>query len=291
MRVAVIRGPSLNKFEMQYYEPLALQHEVMAFTSKAPAYDVSEITLPMRRLYCSGQIFGKLPGGIEFLYRLEGDPQRLYGLERSLKGFDIAHTAELCNLYTVQALIAKQKGFLEKVVATVSENIPFNGDQYPKRRRLKEFSLKNLDHILAITEESKKMLVVEGYPQEKITVVPHGIDLGHFKKLEAKDKKLMGEFHITREDFVVLTVCRYVWEKGVYDLLFAASELVKESNKKRSIKFLFVGAGPEKKRLKELRDRLGLTKDVFIHGSVSYQEMPQVYNLADVCVLASIPKA
>lgn len=291
MRIAIVRGASLNKFEMQYYEPLAARHEITCFGSTKPVYDITEIYLPIVKLPCLGQVLGFVPGAIKALSYLFGDPQGLIGLESKLAGFDIAHTAELFSFYTHQALLAKKRGKVMKVVATISENIPFNQEWYPKQKALKEFALTNLDHILAIGGLSKEAVVVEGYPKEKVTVVPHGLDLKRFRP-KKKDEKLAKRLGLKIDDFVILSVGRLVWEKGFYGLLLAAYELTKDQDLlNKNLKFLFVGAGPEKEDLIKLRDRLGLKKKVIFSQNLPYDSMAKVYNLANIFVLASIPTA
>lgn len=288
IKVAVVRGPSLNKFEMQYYEPLAKRHELVCFASTKPIHDIENINLPIVKLPCWGQILS-FPGATKALFWFFGDPQGLIGLGNKLSGFDIAHTAELFSYYTHQALLAKKKGKVKKVVATVSENIPFNQEWYPRQKALKEFARKNLDNILAISSSSKQAMIKEGYPRKKIAVVPHGLNLDKFKP-QKKDEKLAKKLEISRDDLVVLSAGRLVPEKGFADLLQAANELTKDNNlRDENLKFLIIGVGPEKKNLVQLRDRLRLKKKVVFSRGLPYDEMVKVYNLADIFVLASKP--
>lgn len=289
MRIAIVRGPSLNPWEMQNYLPLAKKHQLLLIGSKKPVYEISDIDLPIVKLSCWGQVLGFVPSGIKALYHLFGDPQGLVGLEEKITGFEIAHTAELFSYYTHQAIVAKKKGKVKKVVATVSENIPFNQEWYPRQRALKEFALANLDHILAISPLSKKAVVIEGYPEERTSVVPHGLDLSKFKK-RRRDQKLAKSFGIEEKDFVILSVGRLVWEKGFEDFLLAAGSLVKDKDlKDRELKFLIVGSGPEKKHFIKLTERLGLKRKVVFKDYLPYEKMAQVYRLAEIFILASKP--
>lgn len=290
MKIAIVRGPSLNKFEMQYYEPLVKKFEIVCFTSQKPIHETKTINLPVVKLPCWGQIMEGIPGGIKTIFRLFGDPQVLVGLEDKLSGFDIVHTAELFSYYTHQALMAKEKGKVKKVVATVSENIPFNQEWYPKQKDLKKFALKNLDYILAISQLAKDAMIKEGFPEEKIEVVSHGLDCDKFKQGE-KDEILLEKLGIKETDFVILSVGRLVREKGFYDLFYAVKKLKldRRVKEKENIKCLIVGKGPEKEELKIIQDRLGLKNEVTFAGDFPYEDMPKVYNLADIFVLASIP--
>lgn len=287
MKIAVIRGPSLNLFEMQYYEPLAKQHRVVCFTSTSPVYDLEGLSLPIVRLPCWGQWAEKIPGGIAALLWWQGDPQGLWNLEKRLSGFDIAHSAELFSYYTHQALEAKRQGKVKRVVATVSENIPFNQEWYPRQKALKKFALKNLDHILAISSLSKQAMLIEGYPEEKVTVVPHGLDLNRFQPGK-KNWPLAKEIGLQANDLVVLTVGRQVKEKGGTDLLLALAALARRKMAK-NLKLVLVGGGPEREHLVNLGRRLGISRRLIFQESLPYKKMPEWYRLADIFVLPSKP--
>lgn len=287
MKIAVVRGPSLNKFEMQSFEPLAQKHEIVCFGSRKPLYEISNIKLEKILLPCLGQLLENIPGGIKILYGLLGDPQKLIGLEDKIKGFDIVHTAELSSYYTHQALIAKKKGRVKKVMATVWENIPFNQENFFRQKLLKKFALDNLDHVLAVSNLTKGILIEEGYPPEKITVIYPGVDLGVFKK-QMRDNRLRQRLGFKKDDLVILSVSRLVWEKGLYDLIWAAWEL-KKTLPESKLKFLVVGEGPEKHKLKKMTAALDLENIFVFAGSFPYDKMVAVYNLADVFVLGSIP--
>lgn len=278
MRIALVRGPSLNQFEMQYYEPLAKKHEIVCFTSTRPVYDIRRIDLPIVRLPCLGQVLGGIPGAIRGLYWLLGDPQGLIGLENKLSGFDIAHTAELFSYYTHQALRAKKRGGVKKVVATVSENIPFNQEWYPKQKALKKFALRNLDHILAISGLSKKAMMIEGYPEEKITVVPHGLDL---KKFKVQSEKLK-----VKNKFTILFVGRLEEEKGVWELLRAFKGLKKRH---KDLQLVMIGQGSQEKKIKDWLGNNKLKESVWLKGRVKYRNIEREYHQADIFVLPSKP--
>lgn len=291
MKIAIIRGSSLNPWEMQNYEPLAKRHEILAITSKKPAYEINQVKLPIKKLRCLGEIFNLFPGGISLLYRTLGDPQYLSGLEKTLVGFDIAHVAETGSGYSFQAIKAKEKGLVKKVVVTVWENIPFLGEEKPKRKAIRQFVLANADHFLAVGKGAQKALLMEGAKKEKITVIPMGIDLKKFKPA-SKDWQLAKILGIKKDDLVVLSVGRLVWEKGFFDLLYTAKRLVTDQKvKDKNLKFVLIGQGPEKENLVSLVKRLGLKKRVVFTSYLSYYQMSRVYNLADVFVLASIPIA
>src|SRR5581483_1784343 len=92
------------------------------------------------------------PYKMPILNRIFTDAHYLLGLEENLKGYDLVHTAETYFHYTQQAIEAKQKGQVKKVIATVLENIPFNNEGIWGRKEFKSNARENLDHMIALTE-------------------------------------------------------------------------------------------------------------------------------------------
>src|SRR5260221_12114416 len=173
MKVAIVRGKFLNRYEMQFFEPLAKKYDITAFSSLTPFHD--KFTFPVIKLP-SPMDLPEFPYKMPILNRLFVDAQYLFGLEHNLKGFDIVHTAETYYHYTRQALIAKKKGYVKKVIATVLENIPFNNEGIRGRKAFKARARAELDYIIALTKKTEVALLLEGADPKKITVLSHFID-------------------------------------------------------------------------------------------------------------------
>lgn len=291
MKVAIVRGAGLSKWEMQIYEPLMEWFEILGIGSKKPVHDCGEINFPIKKLWCPAQHFSLLPKLIPLCFQLFGDTQWLWGFEKAIQGVTLIHSVELRNGYTLQAIQAKKKGLVKAVTLTVYENIPFLGDQYQAREMIKQEVIPLVDHFLAASEQAKDALLVEGVAKERISMVPQGIDTTIFRpKAKTEEVALVSlreRLGIKREDFVILSVGRLVWEKGWYDLLRAAAKVTKES--KKNIKFLIVGSGPEEKSLQDFIHRVNLSQTVILTGPLPYQDMPDVFRLANLFVHATLP--
>jgi hypothetical protein len=172
MKVAVVRGKFLNKYEMQFFEPLADTFDITAFGSLTSFHD--DFRFPVVKLP-SPMDLPDFPYKMPVLNRLFIDAHYLLGLEGKLKGFDLVHTAETYFRYTQQCLNAKKKGYVKRVIATVLENIPFNNEGIAGRRGYKTRARRELDHIIALTNKTKTALLLEGADTKKITVISHFI--------------------------------------------------------------------------------------------------------------------
>lgn len=49
MNIAIVRGPFLNKFEMQSYEPLIKYHNITAYCTNGNLFDTENIDLPVKK--------------------------------------------------------------------------------------------------------------------------------------------------------------------------------------------------------------------------------------------------
>lgn len=274
-KVAIVRGKHLNQYEMQIFEPLVTRYDITAFGSLTPFHDTftfPAVTLP------SPMDIPDFPLKMPFLNRIFIDAQYLVGLEERLKGFDIVHSAETYYHYTQQALNAKEKGYVKKVVATVLENIPFNNEGIRGRKEFKQRAREQLDHIIALTERTKEALLLEGADEKKISVISHGINTERF---------VPRTFGKPTKAIHILFAGRLEVYKGIYEVIYAMKRLHEDpALKEYDIKLTIVGDGSEKDRLLEKEKELGISHLVS-HLQVSYLDMPRIYQQADMYVAPS----
>ncbi|MBI2021518.1 glycosyltransferase family 4 protein [Candidatus Daviesbacteria bacterium] len=286
MKIAIIRGPSLNKWEMVNYQSLGAKNKILAIGSKGVKSSLAtdELKIPIRYLHCLGEIASKIPLGIEFLYQILGSPLFLINLEKSIKGFDIAHVAEVYNGYSWQAVKAKEKGMIKKVVATVWETIPKSHESYRQQINIKAKVIRGVDCFVVPTTKAKNTLIAEGADPSKVKLIPMGVDLNLFKPDINGIPKLRRRLKINSDQTVLLSIGRMVEAKGFKTLIKAVAALPKY---KVDFKLILAGQGAIENRLKELANRLGLGDHVHFLGLLPYSKMPEVYNLADIFILAS----
>jgi glycosyltransferase involved in cell wall biosynthesis len=276
MKVAIVRGKFLNKFEMQFFEPLAGRFDITAFGSLTCFHD--QFAFPVVKLPSPMDV-PDFPYKMSILNRLFVDAHYLYGLENKLKGFDIVHTAEMYFHYTQQCLNAKKKGYVKKVIATVLETIPFNNEGIWGRRVFKARARAELDHIIALTKKTKTALMLEGADPAKITLLGHFIDTKTF-------------FPVGKQSAGTLTIMfsgRLEWYKGVFDIVEAANKLIHDPDiRSHRLLFKFVGEGSQKNTLMEVIRKYNLERHC-IFKSVSYSQMNSEYHDADIFVAPSKP--
>jgi alpha-maltose-1-phosphate synthase len=138
-----------------------------------------------------------------------------------------------------------------------------------------------------MSERAAKCLELEGAKPENIHICPPGVDLQRFQP-RPKPESWLKSLNLDNDDFIFLSVAALVWEKGILDILHAFKKLTLHYPKQK-IKLLFAGSGPLKKRIVELINQLDLNEKVRL-TKFPYEKMHEAYNLADVFILASVPR-
>lgn len=134
----------------------------------------------------------------------------------------------------------------------------------------------NSDKIIAVSEELKDDIIKQyEIPEEKIVVIPNGIDIDRFKLISAEDLK--EKLNINTET-VILSVGRIDEQKGFQLLIKALPKILD----KFDVKLVIVGTGPYLRSLKSMAEKRGLQDRVVFAGRVSDEDLPKYYNLADV---------
>lgn len=115
---------------------------------------------------------------------------------------------------------------------------------------------------IAVSNETRRLLVEWGIPREKIRVIPNGLDLASFGYSPDDRRLLRKQLGIPSEDFVVGSVGRLHRFKR-YDLLVeAAAPLLSRGR----AWLLLVGEGAERTRLENLAREVGVADRTIFAG-------------------------
>lgn len=268
-RVGIVRGPNLNPWEMQNYEPLTGSFDLTAYTTTNPSFDISKVRIPV--------------------VQVPPHPEHgayMQGLEFALFDEDLVYSADTTWMFSFQAAKIKEK-FGKKLVCLQWENIPFAYEEQPGMRELKSAVRGGADHFIAVTERAREALVLEGVDPGRITVIPMGIDTEWFRPDAALRDTCRAELGISPGEIMVLFTGRMVWEKGVYDLVHAA-RLAKAAQGDLPVRYVMVGKGPEREAVMARAGEVGLADSFLFVESHPYDRMRDLNNAADLFVLPSI---
>lgn len=132
------------------------------------------------------------------------------------------------------------------------------------------------DVFISISNYLKERIIKLGFPQEKISIIPIGVNPEDFVKQKIPQKQQV---------IKLLTVVRLVEKKGVYYSIMAFSKI---QSANRRLEYHIIGDGPLFKPLLELIDKLELQNKVFLHGALDQEEVKEYYQSAAIFVLPSI---
>lgn len=143
------------------------------------------------------------------------------------------------------------------------------------------------DHIVTYTEFGKEQLLIGGM-SKKIHVIPHGVDLTKFRRMDKQSvKKAM---KMGADDFIVLNVSRNQPRKRLDMFFFIFAEWVKRYNLPENVRTYYHGAlqdyGIDILQWCEylgIKNRLAISRpDLTPTNGLTDEQMNMVYNSADV---------
>lgn len=151
-------------------------------------------------------------------------------------------------------------------------------------RVMENFTYRNADHIITITDDMKTNIMKKGVPEEKISVVRNWIDTNKVKHISRDDNTLFDQLKLQRDKFYVVYAGNLGKVQGVEVILKVAS-LMKE---KKKIQFVIFGNGSEEDNLKKIVSERHLD-NVSMYPLQPIERVSEVYSMADVCVISCTP--
>jgi len=134
--------------------------------------------------------------------------------------------------------------------------------------------------IITVSAHLKDELIKIGIPSEKISTVYNGVCPPAINKTGRQEiRKSLG---LSPYNFVIGTVARLIPSKGI-DLFIEAMAVAKKINP--HIKGVIVGDGPEKFRLQELAENLGISDSIMFLGHRT--DVPMLLLAFDLFILSS----
>lgn len=140
------------------------------------------------------------------------------------------------------------------------------------------------DEVWTMHRKSAETICDYGY-NGKIRLIPNATDFVYPEDSAIRVAALRKQYGIENEK-ILLFVGRLVSQKNI---LFIAEVLRKLKDKGDKFKMFFVGDGPDRAKLEEKIDKLGLTNDCFLLGSVTDRVLVANYYLfADLILFPSL---
>jgi len=162
------------------------------------------------------------------------------------------------------------------IVTARGSDINLYTRDFPRIRQRIVEAARHADGVVAVSVALKEKMVALGVPAHSIIVLRNGVDLQQFQPLERAP--LRTAYNVERTCLV--SVGNLVSNKG-HDVIIRAMPALP------NCELLIVGDGPERLALEDLRAQCNVCDRVRFLGAVPHQRMREIYNLADLLVLAT----
>lgn len=151
-------------------------------------------------------------------------------------------------------------------------------------RSIENFTYRNADKIIVISEEFKQNILEKGVPEEKIEVVYNWIDPQEVFPTNRSSNPLYQTLQIDPSRFSVVYAGNMGNAQNIEVILEAAEKLVRE----KDVQFLLFGTGGMKDKYEKLAQSKNLS-NVYFFPLQPIEMVSYVYGLGDLCVVSCKP--
>ena len=152
-------------------------------------------------------------------------------------------------------------------------------------RVIENFTYRNADKIIVISEDFKRNIMAKGVPEEKIVVVYNWVDEEAVKHVSREENKLFDMYGLDRKKFYIT----YSGNIGLTQNMDMLLEVAKELETTESeIQFVLIGEGAYKKRVQEIIAEQNIG-NVTLLPFQPYEDISHVFSLGDVGLVISKP--
>ena len=229
-----------------------------------------------------------------------------FKIRKDIKGYDIVHIHEHRQTLAILASHFARKNNIPYIVQAHGSVLPFFQKEGLKNLFDKVFGFKMLHNascVFALTEVEKEQYLKMGVDEEKIEIVPLGINLEEYENLPSFGK-FRSKFNIGENDKLILFVGRIHEIKGLDLLIDAFNDLINQNDGKNDgendgenslngidssiIRLAIVG--PDDGYLAELEEKIkecSLEENVIITGPLYNEEKQEALVDCDLFVMPS----
>lgn len=148
-------------------------------------------------------------------------------------------------------------------------------------RKIENYTYRNADKIIVISEDFKKNIIKKGVPEDRVEVIYNWVETDSVKPVSKKDNPVFDEFGLDRNQFTVVYAGNLGNAQNITIILDAAKILP-------HIQFAIFGTGGLEV---VIRDRMSSDnlENVHLNPLQPYERVSQVYSAGDVCIVSCKP--
>jgi glycosyltransferase involved in cell wall biosynthesis len=199
------------------------------------------------------------------------DPTLIWRLRKTIskEKIDIIHSHTITgNFYArIAALLCPRRVVsLTTVHSFIIDEMKGNTETSLKdwlRWKRELYSSKFVDHFIVVSSTLKDKVMQDGIPEEKITVITHGLTIPNLRHFSHDENWIRSEFNITYKETIIGTIGRLVPVKNHRLFLLAARRIL---NLVPNVKFVVIGDGDLRQYLEQLAKDLDISNSVIFTG-------------------------
>lgn len=149
---------------------------------------------------------------------------------------------------------------------------------YKLGRKVENYSYKNADKIIVISDGIKNNLLRKNVPEERLVLVSNWIDIESVNPVKREDNTIIDEFGVDKDKFLVVYAGNFGAAQGA-DIVLKSAKALEENSE---IQFVIFGGGAYFEDAKKEAENL---PNVIINPLLPQDRVSEVYSLGDVCLI------
>lgn len=151
-------------------------------------------------------------------------------------------------------------------------------------RAIENFTYRNADKIIVISEDFKKNIMAKGVPEDKIVVVYNWVDETAVVHVPREENKLFSKYGLDPNKFYIT----YNGNIGLTQNMDMLLEVAKALEANEDIQFVLVGNGAYLEQVEQIIKDRNIT-NVHLLPFQPYEDISHVFSLGDVSLVISKP--
>lgn len=152
-------------------------------------------------------------------------------------------------------------------------------------RKIEDYTYKNADKIVVISEDFKRNIMEKGVPEEKIVIIPNWVDSEKVYPIDRKDNVLFSRYGLEPDKFYICYSGNIGHSQNMRMLLNTAKELKTDLP---DVRFVLIGDGAAREEVDAfIKDEV--IDNVIMLPFQPYEDIAHVFSLGDAGLIISKP--
>lgn len=145
-------------------------------------------------------------------------------------------------------------------------------------RYIENFTYRNVEKIVVISEDFKKNLLEKGVPEDKMILIYNWVDSDNICPIDKQDNTLYEELGLSRDKFTIVYAGNLGNAQNISIIMDGAKQLP-------DVQFAIFGTGGLEDELRKEISEEQLS-NVFLYPLQPYERVSEVYSLGDACIVS-----